>query len=162
MIGGALALIIVIAVGAYLLSGSDVEDTRMAADNGTVMEAEDAKMENDSMEADEAAMDAETADASYTDGIYEATGNYRSPAGEEEIEISIELEDGMVIAATFEGKTEHPTSAKLQGMFSEGFEAEVVGKSLDEISLTVVNGSSLTPKGFMDALEKIKADAAQS
>ena len=35
----------------------------------------------------------------------------------------------------------------------------VVGKNIDEVAITKVAGSSLTPKGFTDALEKIKADA---
>jgi hypothetical protein len=48
----------------------------------------------------------------------------------------------------------------MQGKFKEGFEEAVVGKPLDEIALTVVNGSSLTPKGFMDALTKVKLEAA--
>jgi 23S rRNA (uracil1939-C5)-methyltransferase len=39
------------------------------------------------------------------------------------------------------------------------FFIQVVGKNIEELNLTVVNGSSLTPKGFMDALAKIKVDA---
>jgi hypothetical protein len=35
----------------------------------------------------------------------------------------------------------------------------VVGKNISELQLTKVSGSSLTPQGFMDALEKIKAEA---
>ncbi len=35
----------------------------------------------------------------------------------------------------------------------------VVGKKIDEVQLTKVAGSSLTPKGFMDALEKVKTEA---
>jgi hypothetical protein len=35
----------------------------------------------------------------------------------------------------------------------------VVGKKIDEVQLTKVSGSSLTPQGFNDALAKIKAEA---
>jgi len=100
--------------------------------------------------------------SSYEDGEYEAVGNYTSPAGEEEVEIMITLEGGVVTAAEFTGKATHNVSMKLQKSFSEGFEEQVVGKSIDEIALTVVNGSSLTPKGFMDALQKVKTEATQS
>lgn len=99
---------------------------------------------------------------SYKDGVYKAVGNYTSPAQKEEIEISLTVKDGVVTDATFAGKAVNEVSKKMQGKFSEGFEEEVVGKSIDDISLTVVNGSSLTPKGFMDALEKVKLEAQQS
>lgn len=95
----------------------------------------------------------------YTDGIYEATGNYTSPAQEEEVDITITLENGVVTEATFDGKATHETSMRMQGLFSEGFEEEVIGKPIDEINLTVVNGSSLTPQGFMDALQQVKTEA---
>lgn len=98
----------------------------------------------------------------YEDGTYAATGNYVSPAGPEEMDISLTLEDGVITDATFVGKAEHPTSVKMQTNFSEGFAAEVVGRPIDELSLTVVNGSSLAPKGFMDAVSKIQAEAAAS
>lgn len=100
--------------------------------------------------------------AVYEDGVYEATGAYTSPAGAEEVEISITLEDGVVSDATFTGKATNTASIRLQKSFAEGFEEQVVGKPIDEISLTVVNGSSLTPQGFMDALEQIKSEATQS
>ncbi len=96
----------------------------------------------------------------YKDGTYEATGNYTSPAQKEEVDITITLKDGVVTDATFAGKAVNETSKKMQGKFKEGFEEAVVGKPLDEIALTVVNGSSLTPKGFMDALTKVKLEAA--
>ncbi|KXK10442.1 MAG: hypothetical protein UZ22_OP11002000745 [Microgenomates bacterium OLB23] len=97
--------------------------------------------------------------AEYKDGTYEAIGNYTSPAQKEEIAIEVTLKDGVVTDAVFTGKAVNETSKKLQAKFGEGFKEEVVGKSLDEIALTVVNGSSLTPKGFMDALSKVKQDA---
>lgn len=99
---------------------------------------------------------------SYKDGVYKAVGNYTSPAQEETIEISLTLKDGLITDAAFTGKAVNEVSKKMQGKFSEGFEEEVVGKSIDEINLTVVNGSSLTPKGFMDALGKVKLEAQQS
>lgn len=100
--------------------------------------------------------------SSYKDGTYEAVGNYTSPAQKEEIEVELTVKDGMVTEAVFNGKATNEVSIKMQGKFKEGFAEEVVGKKLDEIALTVVNGSSLTPKGFMDALTKVKQQAQQS
>lgn len=98
----------------------------------------------------------------YSDGTYEAVGNYISPAQREEIDITLTLKDNVVTDATFVGKATHEKSKAMQALFSEGFKEQVVGKPIDSIALTVVNGSSLTPKGFMDALQKIKKEAAQS
>ncbi len=95
----------------------------------------------------------------YKNGSYTQTGTYKSPAGNEEVEISLMIENDIVKGASFKGMATNPGSVNNQGKFAKGFEAEVVGKSIDSIALGVVNGSSLTPKGFMDALGKIKAEA---
>jgi hypothetical protein len=95
----------------------------------------------------------------YKDGTYSADGQYVSPAGEEQVGVTLTIANDVVTSATFEGKAENPGSVIMQGKFAEGFEGQVVGKPIDQISLGVVNGSSLTPKGFMDAVEKIKLEA---
>ena len=95
----------------------------------------------------------------YKDGTYSATGSYVSPAGPEQVELSLVIKDDKVVSANFVGKGTNPTTMKLQGLFKAGFSTYVVGRNIDEISLTVVNGSSLTPKGFTDALLKIKNEA---
>lgn len=98
----------------------------------------------------------------YVNGSYDATGNYSSPAGREEIFISLVLKDDIVVSGTFVGKATNPGSVKNQTLFKGGFDQYVIGKNIDSLSLQVVNGSSLTPKGFMDALLKIKAEAITS
>lgn len=95
----------------------------------------------------------------YKDGTYSAIGNYVSPNGPESVNVTLVLKDDVVTSTTFKGNGTHATTMKMQGLFSQGFNTLVVGKKLDEVSLTVVNGSSLTPKGFMDALSKIKLEA---
>lgn len=96
---------------------------------------------------------------SYKDGTYAATGEYRSPGGNDEIKISLTLKDGIITAATYEGMAKMGKSKDFQAKFGAGYETAVVGKSIDSLSLGVINGSSLTPKGFMDAVAKIKAEA---
>jgi hypothetical protein len=95
----------------------------------------------------------------YKNGTYTATGMYTSPAGREEVVITLVIKDDVVVGGTFVGKASNPSSVKNQGLFKEGFNQYVVGKNIDSIGLQVVNGSSLTPKGFMDALAKIKVQA---
>lgn len=97
----------------------------------------------------------------YTDGVYAADGKYSSPAGKESVSVTLTIKDDIVMSvdAIFSGKALNPGSIRAQELFSEGFKQYVVGKPIDSIKLTVVNGSSLTPKGFMDALTKIKTEA---
>lgn len=96
----------------------------------------------------------------YANGAYTKTGSYRSPAGEETVTISLTLSDGIVASATFTGNATNPASVRNQERFAAGYSDLVVGKSIDEVSVGVVNGSSLTGIGFMEAVEAIKAEAA--
>lgn len=99
----------------------------------------------------------------YADGVYEAPGFYESPAGEESISVKVTLLDGVVSDVEVVGNATHEKSISLQNMFIEGIGAEVVGMKLDEIpEFDQVNGSSLTPIGFSDALEDVKKEAALS
>jgi uncharacterized protein with FMN-binding domain len=100
-----------------------------------------------------------TNERKYKDGTYSATGNYISPAFREELGITLTIESDTVVAATFEGKASNSTSIKYQKNFKNGFDQYVIGKNIDSMKLQVVNGSSLTPKGFIDALKKIKKEA---
>jgi uncharacterized protein with FMN-binding domain len=92
----------------------------------------------------------------YFDGQY----SYVIPNKEvEKITVSLTLKDGVITTADFTGNPIEAGSKFNQGKFREGFKAEVVGKNIDEIALTVVNGASLSPKGFTEALEAIKVKA---
>lgn len=95
----------------------------------------------------------------YKDGTYRADGSYVSPAGAESVTIGVTLKGDTIVDATFEGHATNPTSRKLQGQFAAGYKQFVIGKKVDDVSLTVVNGASLAPKGFMDALAEVKAEA---
>ena len=95
----------------------------------------------------------------YTDGTYEAVGEYQSPGGAESIDVELTLTDGVITDANVVSKAERPISQDMQAKFISGYKAEVVGKNIDDVELDVVSGSSLTPKGFNDAVEKIKEQA---
>lgn len=95
----------------------------------------------------------------YKDGEYEAVGMYTSPGGEESIDVTLTLVEGVVTEATVESNATRPISKQMQEAFIGGFREQVIGKNIDEINLTKVSTSSLAPKGFNDALEKIKAQA---
>ncbi|HEY4509283.1 MAG TPA: hypothetical protein VJC13_03365 [Candidatus Paceibacterota bacterium] len=96
----------------------------------------------------------------YKNATYSADGNYFSPGGSEQIAVSVTIKDDVVTAASVNANAPSgPTAAKYQSIFVDNFKQYVVGKKIDEINLTKVSGSSLTPKGFNDALAKIKVEA---
>ena len=100
-----------------------------------------------------------TNERKYKDGTYSARGSYFSPAFIEELGITLTIESDTVVAATFDVGASNSTSVKYQNNFKNGFDQYVIGKNIDSLKLQVVNGSSLTPKGFIDALKKIKKEA---
>ena len=152
-IGILVVAIIAVAVMQFgsMNKNANTEDTQTAVTQPVTQ----ALMQEEQVASNDAMMEA----ATYKDGEYSATGEYKSPAQVETVDITLTLEDGIVTAAEFTGNATNQVSQKLQGLFADGYEEEVVGKSIDEIKLTVVNGSSLTPKGFMDALEQVKEEA---
>lgn len=98
--------------------------------------------------------------AAKKDNTFTTIGMYTSPAGEEEIGVTLEVNNGIVTDATVEVKATNPFSQKWQTVFQSNFKDLVVGKDIATLKLDAVSGSSLTPKGFNDAVEKIKAQLA--
>ncbi|NYF09722.1 uncharacterized protein with FMN-binding domain [Leifsonia sp. AK011] len=96
----------------------------------------------------------------YADGSYTESGQYQSPNGTETVDVTLTLADGVVTAVEIGTHPSNPNTEHYQGEFASGISAEIVGKSIDDISVTKVAGSSLTSGGFMKALEAIKADAS--
>ncbi len=95
----------------------------------------------------------------YKDGTYEVKGNYTSPGGPEEIDVKLTLTHNLITDATVVSEATRSMSQKFQGEFVDNYKPLVIGKNINEVILTKVSGSSLTPKGFNDAVEKIKQQA---
>ncbi len=131
------AIFVVIAVLAFVLnSGKTVENKVISPTTNTTTQTT-------------------MAGAEIKDGTYEATGEYTSPAGPEVVPIKLTLKNGVIESIEFNQQVTNPGSIKFQGMFKEGYQALVVGKKISEVKLDKVSGSSLTPKGFNDAIQKI-------
>lgn len=99
--------------------------------------------------------------ATYQDGTYTATGSYVSPGGSEDITVSVTLDGNIVTETSARSGAHSPEGREFQAQFIGGYKERVIGKDINEISLSQVSGSSLTSQGFNDALDKIK-DQAQS
>lgn len=100
--------------------------------------------------------------AAYKDGVYDVKGAYTSPAGPETIDVKLTLKDNVVTDAEVVSEATAPKSKFMQGAFISGYKEFVIGKNINDIHLEKVSGSSLTPMGFNDALEKIKSEAKTS
>lgn len=100
-----------------------------------------------------------TSGAGYKDGTYSADGTYKSPNGTETVGVQLTLANGTVSAVEITEHPSNPNTRKFQGQFAGGIADQVVGKSLDEIKVSKVAGSSLTSGGFNQAVEEIKTQA---
>ncbi|WP_339619290.1 FMN-binding protein [uncultured Salinibacterium sp.] len=113
---------------------------------------------SDSGSADVNAPDAVTG-ADYTDDTYTESGDYTSPNGAEQVDVTLTLESNVVTDVEVVGHGDNPNTKQFQGEFIGGIASEVVGKNIDELSVDKVAGSSLTSGGFNKAVDAIKADA---
>jgi len=104
--------------------------------------------------------DADNAEGGYADGDYEAEGSYTNPGGESTVKVALTISDGTISDVTVTPEASNGTSKQFQTKFAGGIADEVVGKSLDDLDVTKVAGSSLTSQGFNDAIDAIKAEAA--
>ena len=98
--------------------------------------------------------------STYTDGTYTESGSYQTPNGTESVEVTITLAGDVITDVSVSGSGGSRDTQEYQGQFIDGIGAVVVGKNIDEISVSKVAGSSLTSGGFSKAVEAIKADAA--
>jgi uncharacterized protein with FMN-binding domain len=95
----------------------------------------------------------------YADGTYEATGQYATPESVETVDVTVTIAGDVVSDVEVTGDPQAAESRRYQGEFIGGIKDEVVGKKVDEISVSKVAGSSLTSGGFMKALDSIKSEA---
>jgi hypothetical protein len=93
------------------------------------------------------------------DGTYTVTGGYQSPNGPETVVVTLSIVDGIVTEALVEPQASNATSSRYQGQFAGGIASEVVGKALADVEVTRVAGSSLTGRGFNEALDQIRSEA---
>lgn len=99
----------------------------------------------------------------YQDGEYTGTGSYQSPAAQENIVVRIRIKEDKIEDIDLTSDTQVDASKKYQGLFLQGLKQEVIGKDLSELGeFSKLNGSSLTSKGFNEALQKAREEAAVS
>jgi uncharacterized protein with FMN-binding domain len=101
----------------------------------------------------------ENVESRYQDGAYSADGWYGSLPSS--IGVELTLEDDVI---TDVGVTTHatdPTSLDYQQRFADAVPEVVIGRPIDEVRVSELAGSSGTPDGFNDALDRIKNEASR-
>ncbi len=131
----------------------------LAGCSGTA-DAEDQSTDTGTDTSNESTDSGAAAGGEYTDGTYTADGSYQTPETVETISVTLTVADGLVTDVEVTGDPQARESEQYQGEFIGGISDEVVGKSLDEIEVSRVAGSSLTSGGFNEAVESIKEQAA--
>lgn len=105
---------------------------------------------------------ATASDGMFKDGTYTETGTYATPGGQESVVVTVTLAQGVITATSVEGSGGNGNTIEYQGKFIGGYKDLVVGKKIDDVSLSRVSGSSLTSQGFNNAIDAIKKDAQSS
>lgn len=134
------------ATSLFLLSGcSDTGDAATTAESTTVAVR---------------SADTDASTGQYRAGTYTAEGSYTNPGGTSEVTVELTLDHaGTITAATVTPEATGGNSLQFQTQFAGGIAGEVVGKSIDDLDVTKVSGSSLTSGGFNQAVEKIRSEA---
>lgn len=101
-----------------------------------------------------------TTSSTYKDGTFSATVSYGTPGGPQDLGVTVTLKSDVITDVSVTEGAKDAVSQKFQDDFVAGYKTLVVGKKIEDVQLTKVSGSSLTPKGFNDALSAIKVQAA--
>lgn len=95
----------------------------------------------------------------FKNGTYTKTASYSVPHEKNTITVTLTVKDGVVSQVFDEHDYADRESTRYVDRFENAISAAVVGKKLDNISLSRVGGASLTTRGFMSALSAIVSDA---
>jgi uncharacterized protein with FMN-binding domain len=99
-----------------------------------------------------------TAAAEFRDGEYTATGWYGSAPSHHDVTLTID--DNTITAVDITTPAENETSLGYQQRFAAALPDVIIGRNIADLTIDKVAGSSGCSEGFMDALNKIKKQAA--
>lgn len=94
----------------------------------------------------------------YADGVYTVKGQYGDRPSF--IVVTVTLKNGVITAVQVTPQATVPESLERQRSFAAAVPKMVVGKPIDQVRVGKLAGSSGTPRGFNDAIQKIKQQAA--
>lgn len=95
----------------------------------------------------------------YKDGTYTASSNYYVPHGQEQIKVSLTIQNGAVTSASIQNSEGDNDSARYQEDFAASYKSYVVGHKISGLQISIVAGASDTSQGFNDAVSQIQSQA---
>lgn len=152
----AVAILALLASGVFALQNKGADD-QTATDQSTTTPT--TAQASGTQSGGETLPESTNAADTYKDGTYTASGSYTSPGGQERVSVTVTIKDDIITEATVQPTPASPTSSQYQGQFVANFKQFVVGRDADGVSLSRVSGSSLTSRGFNNALDQIKEQA---
>ena len=147
--------------GTIILTREDDDNTDTASNTQTTSQTEATPAQQSATPTTQTEETTQTTSGSseYADGTYSATGSYSSPGGRESIGVTVTLENDIITSVQLENEADSPTSRDFQESFIEGVVSLVTGVNIDDADVDQVSGSSLTSRGFNEALDSIKEEA---
>jgi hypothetical protein len=73
--------------------------------------------------------------------------------------VTITVSNNKITEASVSQQASSRESREYQADFASGYKSQVVGKDIATLQLSRVSGSSLTPRGFNEALNIIRSQA---
>lgn len=97
--------------------------------------------------------------SSLKDGTYTASSSYFVPAGQETIQVSVTLKDGVITGSSIQNSESDHDSALFQEEFASNYKSFVIGRKISGLQISSVAGASDTTQGFNEALNQIASKA---
>ncbi|MCB9834426.1 hypothetical protein H6792_00130 [Candidatus Nomurabacteria bacterium] len=126
-------------------------------DSGTSTQSESATTDSSSSSSDSSSNT--QASNTYQDGTYQSSQTYRVPGGTASLALELTLSQDIVESMDLTYQASDHESSQYLSRFESQISSKVVGKSLDQISLSRVAGASLTTDAFSLALQDIATEA---
>jgi uncharacterized protein with FMN-binding domain len=142
------------AVASNLGQASASNTTSAATDNATTPTSD-----TSSTSTSTATPTTTTNASGYKDGTYTASSDYYVPHGDETIEVSLTVSNGVIVNASVQNSEGDNESARYQEDFASVYKSHVVGKKISGLQLGTIAGASDTTQGFDDALTQIASKA---
>jgi uncharacterized protein with FMN-binding domain len=95
----------------------------------------------------------------YKNGTYSFTSDYAVPHGDEQIRVSLTIQNDTITDSSITNSENDGTSASYQQDFASVYKNYVVGKKVSGLKLNRISGASDTTIGFNDALARIASQA---
>jgi len=100
------------------------------------------------------------AGSGYKDGTFQADASYRVERHQEQIGVTVSLQNGIITTVSIVNSESNSTSAFYQERFAQAFQAQVVGRPIADLKLPVIAGASKTTDGFNQAIDQVRLAAA--